>query len=94
LGKIPIFHSDNWEVCHEEVITLPSFNNGFTRNLLEAQPQIFVVALLMNLSDGRSQKFCQEESPCKPSKGVVDCRWLGSEQNLPCEDHTQTQGNR
>jgi hypothetical protein len=62
LGKIPIFHSGNWEVCHEEVIALPCFGNGFTRKLLETHPQISVVALLTNLSDESSQKFCEEES--------------------------------
>jgi hypothetical protein len=74
LGKIPIFPSSNWEVCHEEVIALLCFGNGFTSKLLEAHPQISAVALLMNLSDESSQKFCREESQCKPPKGVVDCR--------------------
>jgi hypothetical protein len=90
LGKIPIFHSGNWEVCHEEVIALPCFDNGFTCKLLEAHPWISAVALLMNMSDESSQEFCREESRCKPPKGVVDCWWLASEQNLPCEDHTNT----
>jgi hypothetical protein len=54
LGKIPISHSSNWEVCHEEVIALLCFSNGFTRKLLEAHPQISVVALLVNMSDESS----------------------------------------
>jgi hypothetical protein len=62
LAKIPIFHSGNWEVYHEEVIVLPYFSNGFTRKLLEAHPRIYVVALLENLSDESSQKFYQEKS--------------------------------
>jgi hypothetical protein len=94
LGKIPIFQSDNWDVRHEEVITLPCFSNGLTCKLLEAHPRISVVAPLTNLSDESSQKLCREETQCKPPEGVVDCQWLGSEQNLPCEDHTQTQGSK
>jgi hypothetical protein len=94
LGKILVFHSGNWEVYHEEVIALPCFVNGFTRKLLEALPWISAVALLTNLSDESSPKFCREESLCKPLEGVVHCRWLRSEQNLPCEDHTQTLGSR
>jgi hypothetical protein len=90
LGTIPIFNSGNWEVCHKEVIALSCFGNGFTRKLLEANPRISVVALLVNLSDQSSQKLCREESKYKPPEGVVDCRWLGSEQNLPYKDHTQT----
>jgi hypothetical protein len=58
LGKIPIFHYGNWEVCHKEVLALPCFGNGFTCKLLEAHPQISAVALLANLSDESSQKFC------------------------------------
>jgi hypothetical protein len=85
LGKIPIFDSGNWEVCHEEVIALLCFGNGFTCKFLEAHPRISVIALLVNLSDESSQMFCREESQCKPPEGVVDCRWLRSEQNLPCE---------
>jgi hypothetical protein len=73
----------NWEVCHEEVIVLPCFGNGFTRMLLEAQPQISVVALLVNLVDESSQKFCQEESQCKPLEGVVDCSGLGPNKIFP-----------
>jgi hypothetical protein len=69
LGKISIFHSDNWEVCHEEVIALPCFNNGFTRKLLEAHPRISVVTLLANLSDESSQKFCREESQTSERSG-------------------------
>jgi hypothetical protein len=57
LGKIPIFHFGNWEVCHEEVIALPCFGNGFTHKLIEAHPRISAVALLVNLSDESSQKF-------------------------------------
>jgi hypothetical protein len=89
LGKIPIFHSSNWEVYHEDVIALPCFDNGFTCKLLEAHPQISTIAPLTNLSDEGSKKLCREESRCKLLEGVVDCRWLVSEQNLPCEDHTQ-----
>jgi hypothetical protein len=62
LGKIPIFHSGNWDIYHKEVIVLPCFGNGFTHKLLEAHPKILVVALLANLSDESSRKFCQEES--------------------------------
>jgi hypothetical protein len=94
LGRILIFHSSNWEVCHAEVIVLQCFANGFTRKLLEGHPQILAVALLMNLLDESSQKLCCEESQCKHPVGVVGCQWLGSEQNLPYKDHTQTQGSR
>jgi hypothetical protein len=69
---------------------LPCFTNGFTRKLLEAHPRTFAVALLVNLSDESTQKFYREESRCKPSEGVVDYWLLGSRENLPCEDHTQT----
>jgi hypothetical protein len=62
LGKIPTFHSGNWEVCHEEVVVLPCFGNGFTSKLLEARPQISAVAFLTNFMDESSQKLCQEES--------------------------------
>jgi hypothetical protein len=84
LGKISIFHSGNWEVCHEEVIAIPCFGNGFTCKVLEAHPWISVVVLLANLLDESSQKLCREESHYKPLKGVVDFQWLRSEQNLPC----------
>jgi hypothetical protein len=94
LGKIPIFYFCNWEVCHKEVLALPCFSNGFTCKLLEAHPQISVVALLVNMSKESSEKFYREESRCKPLEGVVDHWWLGFEQNLPCEEHTQTQGSR
>jgi hypothetical protein len=59
MGKIPIFHSDNLEVCHKEVIALPCFGNGFTHKLLEAHPRVSTIALLVNLSDESSQKFCR-----------------------------------
>jgi hypothetical protein len=69
------------------MIVLPCLGESLVRKLLEAHPWISVVVLLMNLSDESSQKFCQEESRCKPPEGVMDSRWLGSDKILPCDHH-------
>jgi hypothetical protein len=62
LGEFPIFHADDWEICHETMIALPCLSESLVCKLIEVHPQISLAALLADLSDEKSQKSYHDKS--------------------------------
>jgi hypothetical protein len=94
LAKFPIFHAGGWEIYHGTMLALPCLGERLIRKLLEAHPWLSSITLLAGLSNEKSQKSCRNKSRHKPREWVVNCRWLGSNKKLPCEQHKQQQGSR
>jgi hypothetical protein len=73
MGEFPIFHAGSWEICREMMIALPCLGESLVCKLTEVHPQISLVALLVDLSDEKSQKSYGDKSQCKPRERVVSC---------------------
>jgi hypothetical protein len=62
LGKFLIIHASGWEIYHGTMIALPCLGESLIREPLEVHPWISSDALLVDLSDERSQKSYLDKS--------------------------------